>query len=226
MKYPCGLIRDVMPLYHDGVCSGDSQQAIKEHISQCEDCKKYLSELKECDNITVAEKNKEQEGVNMLKKIKDRLFRKKVIVSLISILCSVIIMIGVSIFVNNFTVPIELKNENIVVKSEDGFVYAYTNESVYRLNTQKVVSKHNGKTQNDLYFNLSSTLWNKCFYKKSDVQSKYLLPQNSPVERKSGIVGDVDHVYYYVGDLSKLESMSKEELEATTEGAALAWSKN
>ena len=29
MKYPCSLIQDLLPLYHDGVCSEESNKLLK-----------------------------------------------------------------------------------------------------------------------------------------------------------------------------------------------------
>lgn len=35
MKYPCKLIQDLLPLYHEGVCSQESHEAIEQHITEC-----------------------------------------------------------------------------------------------------------------------------------------------------------------------------------------------
>lgn len=45
MNYPCELIRDLLPLYHDDVCSPESRNAVNEHCAGCLDCKKILDEL-------------------------------------------------------------------------------------------------------------------------------------------------------------------------------------
>ena len=41
MKEPCNLIRDLMPLYHDEVASEESILAIREHLDECRECRKY-----------------------------------------------------------------------------------------------------------------------------------------------------------------------------------------
>ena len=48
MKISCEIIRDLLPLYHDGVCSNESKQMIEEHLSNCEKCR---TELKEMDDM-------------------------------------------------------------------------------------------------------------------------------------------------------------------------------
>ena len=35
MKTPCNVIRDLLPLYHDGVCSPESRQLVEEHLEKC-----------------------------------------------------------------------------------------------------------------------------------------------------------------------------------------------
>lgn len=45
MNYPCGVIRDLLPLYHDDVCSSESRSAVEAHCCECTDCKKILDDL-------------------------------------------------------------------------------------------------------------------------------------------------------------------------------------
>lgn len=45
MKLPCEMIRDLLPLYHDGVCSEVSKTIVTEHLKTCEDCTKALRSL-------------------------------------------------------------------------------------------------------------------------------------------------------------------------------------
>ena len=34
-KIPCEIIRDLLPLYQDDICSEKSRNAIEEHIKEC-----------------------------------------------------------------------------------------------------------------------------------------------------------------------------------------------
>ena len=45
MNYPCGIIRDLLPLYHDDVCSIETRNAVEKHCSGCADCRKILNDL-------------------------------------------------------------------------------------------------------------------------------------------------------------------------------------
>lgn len=42
MSKQCKIVEDLLPLYHDGVCSDESRQMVEEHISQCEHCRRLL----------------------------------------------------------------------------------------------------------------------------------------------------------------------------------------
>ena len=38
MKYACGIIRDLLPLYLDEVAAAESRAAVEEHIAACAEC--------------------------------------------------------------------------------------------------------------------------------------------------------------------------------------------
>ena len=45
MKISCDIIKDLLPLYYDGVCSADSKATIEAHLAQCADCRAELAEM-------------------------------------------------------------------------------------------------------------------------------------------------------------------------------------
>lgn len=45
MKTSCEVIRDLLPLYHDEVCSTESRAMVDEHLGECPDCQKALAEM-------------------------------------------------------------------------------------------------------------------------------------------------------------------------------------
>ena len=42
MKLPCEMVQDILPLYHDGVCSEVSKNLVEEHLRGCEQCADFL----------------------------------------------------------------------------------------------------------------------------------------------------------------------------------------
>ncbi len=45
MKYPCDTVLDLLPLYHDGVCSDSSKQLVEKHLGECASCREVLREM-------------------------------------------------------------------------------------------------------------------------------------------------------------------------------------
>ena len=51
MKYNCEMIRDLLPLYVDQVCSPTSARMVEEHIRECNACAAILGEMSSADPI-------------------------------------------------------------------------------------------------------------------------------------------------------------------------------
>lgn len=69
MKISCEIIKDLLPLYNDGVCSSESTVMVEEHLTQCENCKAELKAMDELLPINYTEQNFEQaEAVRELSK--------------------------------------------------------------------------------------------------------------------------------------------------------------
>lgn len=41
----CNIVRDLLPLYHDGVCSEESRAAVEGHLAGCEACRQVLADM-------------------------------------------------------------------------------------------------------------------------------------------------------------------------------------
>ena len=46
MKLSCEVTRDLLPLYHDGVCSEESRALVEDHVADCCECSIILRELR------------------------------------------------------------------------------------------------------------------------------------------------------------------------------------
>ena len=69
MKMSCDIVKDLLPLYLDGVCSNDSKAAVEEHLALCENCKAELQAMQSSLPIKIAERNlSEAEAVINLSK--------------------------------------------------------------------------------------------------------------------------------------------------------------
>ena len=85
MKYPCGMIQDLLPLYHDKACGEESNQAVQEHFQECENCKKYYDRMCESDVVEemAYDEEAEQKKAASLKKVKKKWFWILLIVILV-----------------------------------------------------------------------------------------------------------------------------------------------
>lgn len=61
MKYPCNLIRDILPLYHDGVASEESISVVREHLRECGICKEYYNQMCSSDALEQAAYDEQME---------------------------------------------------------------------------------------------------------------------------------------------------------------------
>ena len=45
MSKDCKIVEDLLPLYHDGVCSAESREMVEQHLAQCERCREVLAQI-------------------------------------------------------------------------------------------------------------------------------------------------------------------------------------
>lgn len=75
-KIPCEIIRDLLPLYQDDICSEKSRIAIEKHMKECESCRTYLKRM-ECEiPIEVYEAEGTNEEWNAFREFSEKVSRK------------------------------------------------------------------------------------------------------------------------------------------------------
>ena len=79
-KINCNIIRDILPLYLDDVVSDETKQMVEEHLQSCASCRAEASSMKK-DVILPASKAQRLAEAKVLKGIRNKIFRKKVVVS-------------------------------------------------------------------------------------------------------------------------------------------------
>lgn len=95
MKYNCEIIKDLLPLYCDGVCSDASKAAVEEHIEECGGCNEVYKNLTADSLCPVINTDDEENKVRFMKDIKNKLLIKKIIIAAISVTVSVGIVFGI-----------------------------------------------------------------------------------------------------------------------------------
>ena len=90
MNRECEIVRDILPLYADDVCSATSREIIDEHLKTCPDCAAYLEQIRASE----AEGELRQERALVIKNQARRFKRRSAAVgSVISALFMVPILI-------------------------------------------------------------------------------------------------------------------------------------
>ena len=71
-KLSCNIVRELLPLYVDGVLEQEVKEELEQHFKECEECTHLLTSMQEeQDNII----KKDKKSVNYLKKYRRRLFK-------------------------------------------------------------------------------------------------------------------------------------------------------
>lgn len=65
----CDVIKDLLPLYYDGVCSEETQVLIEAHIASCNECKKELESLHATIEIPPIEIENRKQDEKMIRKM-------------------------------------------------------------------------------------------------------------------------------------------------------------
>ena len=78
MQKNCDLIKDLLPLYADEVCSEESRKAVAEHISGCSSCRSMLEKMNKQLVVNV------NNDIGTLKRIKRRIWIERIVIGLIA----------------------------------------------------------------------------------------------------------------------------------------------
>lgn len=73
MKVSCDIIKDLIPLYAEGMLSEDSVQLVESHLESCEECRHMLNELKQPYQVPL------DTNAMPLLKMKEALKKKKIV---------------------------------------------------------------------------------------------------------------------------------------------------
>ena len=55
MSLTCGIIKDLLPLYAENLCGDESREAVEAHLSECENCRSSLEEMRKTESASPLE---------------------------------------------------------------------------------------------------------------------------------------------------------------------------
>lgn len=104
MKIPCEVIRDLLPLYHDRVCSAESGRMVEEHLKVCEECGKELQMMDAQLDVRPAhtgERKAAAAASEAWRRGKRRAFRKGAAIGAAVLLALLILVSGAVLYVRS-----------------------------------------------------------------------------------------------------------------------------
>lgn len=72
----CEIIRDLLPMYVEEICSQDSQKLVEEHLEKCEECRSFAQRMK---TVELEVQESEPKELDYMKKVKRHIQRKDLV---------------------------------------------------------------------------------------------------------------------------------------------------
>ncbi len=213
-KVSCNIIKDVLPLYLDGVVSEDTRQMVEEHLQTCESCRKEASALKR-DVVLPASKTVRIAEMKVLKGVKKRFLKKKFIVSAVSVILTLAVLAGVYSYMAMTKECIPFDDGAIRFEERDGSIYAVLGRGnmAGAVGVDANSVEIGGEQVNAAVFYFYSTLW-------SEYVEPVFTSEDEKREESSFYIGEsdeVERIYYgefdwrkddpahFLDDVSELE---------------------
>ncbi|MDR0840339.1 MAG: zf-HC2 domain-containing protein [Christensenellaceae bacterium] len=246
MSQPCGVIRDLLPLYYDKVCSDESRALVEEHLQTCAACGAELKTIEAEFQKPRSFKSAEQATLDSLKRFKAKMLRKNVIVGAVSVLCAAAVLIGLFAYAFSYEKVVPYQEGLVTVEvGTSGVIDVYCNlgrEAGLRVIDKTITQE--GTARHAVYLVYTDTYWARHFGKIADPsQTKFTLGQTVTVITKHGTaeaqdngmgsfgihdVGfgilDISAVYYLEGNFREL-SFNEAAFERAAPNAILLWEK-
>ena len=71
---PCNVIVDLLPLYKENICSGETKKLVEEHLRSCEECRQLCEQL----NVPHNENKNMPDEAETFKKVGKKLKRGRI----------------------------------------------------------------------------------------------------------------------------------------------------
>lgn len=186
MNLPCYLVRDLLPLYHDKLCTPDTARDVDEHLENCEACRAALDALDAPKEYSVpdAEDLQRAQALQMLQR---KLVRSRVLTVIFSVV-TVVLLLAVGIwclrtyFSNQY---LDADPTALQVQQEDSSLYLTADSGVKANCMSATVCEYNGKTV--VLFSVYGSVWDSWFgsslpsggldlIRNGEVEAAYYLP--------------------------------------------------
>ena len=222
MKCRCGIIKDLLPLYVDHVCSDESKELIDEHLLECEKCKSYMDSLRESQDVedVAYDEEKERRKVKMMLGMKKKIVSRNILVAVFTVLILGVACTSVVHYLKRTTVPIPETKQMEVVYENDDLILNITDAIWSDASGVRFTLTEDGKSYECVAVAMNTSKWNELI-SSDKTCSKYTIAY-----REKG-ANEIDRVYYS-GDGKAPEYPHNGELnenDIQTLGYTLVWSR-
>jgi len=162
MSVQCGVIKDLLPLYIDGVTTEDTNNLIENHLKTCASCQHYHQEItQEIPTVKIENQN----SLDPLKKIKRKIKLKNIVIGFLSIIfIGIIFLISASFATLHRPVAYQ---ENIVtvIPHDEGHVTLQfePNNSFIGVHSTTRIIIQDGIEMSVVYFHFTESFWSRHF---------------------------------------------------------------
>lgn len=184
MKITCNVIKDILPLYVENMVSEDTSNIVKEHINNCNNCKKELESMRHSINLPI------DTDITPLRKIKASMGKKKIQTIVFTTMLTIAIIVAVIGFL---TAPQYIPyHEGLVsfIENDNGLIIVTFSSQV----TGYDISSYHSKEDDGFVYHI--TTWDSTWNRK--VMNKF--PNNIVLNPNNEKVASV---YYYNADGSE-----------------------
>lgn len=112
MKNECNIVRDLLPMYIDGVVSEDSRELVEEHVAQCHACKVIYAQMKDALPENGAQQDR-REFERAARKLKVRRKRRTVFKVLLGAILGVFLLTAGLHFVHDYRYDMPLSEYSV-----------------------------------------------------------------------------------------------------------------
>ena len=123
-RLDCEIVRDLLPLYYDGVVSEETSAAIKEHLDCCPDCRKEYNDLSADLPIEMSEPSTKNKFMDMMRHQK----RKRLLITILAVIIVCALLVA-AYFGQMQLLIADVPNDEITVHS----VYRYETNGRYKV---------------------------------------------------------------------------------------------
>lgn len=91
----CNVVRDLLPVYFDGLCTDETKKQLEEHLEHCESCKRIKKSI-EAEQDWIDENKEWNQSIAPLKKIQKKIRKKNLLIAVCtSILLLLVVLVSV-----------------------------------------------------------------------------------------------------------------------------------